>query len=231
MKAKYTTNMDIREYMADQGVGQRAVAAYIGVNAVSVCDMLKTEMTEAQKAEFIRYIDAVVAARNEDVTARNEDVTEEPEASEEPETQEVDEGVAASTKFQLGDRVKIPSKSLCIGIVCDIWQSLAQNKLMYAVETDGGNRGLYAEEQLEPAPLPIEYTFSAVIEDNVAVVCMIAHQGEKTWVHARGHAHILHDGAVGMAQAVSYASKRMFESLDKAQPSQIYFKNEGAAQR
>ena len=95
---------------------------------------------------------------------------------------------------------------------------------MYAVNTEDGRTGLYAEEQLEPAPIPIEYTFNATVENNVAVVCMIAKQGEKTWVHARGHAHILHDGAVGEAQAVSYAAKRMFESLDTKNENRIYFK-------
>jgi DNA-binding XRE family transcriptional regulator len=49
-------------------------------------------------------------------------------------------------------------------------------------------------------------------------------QGEKSWVYARGHAHILHNGEVGMAQAVSYAAKRMFESLDKQQENKIYAK-------
>ena len=144
------------------------------------------------------------------------------EETEEPEA----EDVSCSTKFQIGDRVKVPSKALVIGTVSDIWHSMAQKKLMYAVNTEDGRSCLYAEDQLEPAPLPIEYTFNTTVENNVAVVCMIAHQGDKTWVHARGHAHILHDGAVGMAQAVSYAGKRMFESLDTKQASRIYFKGD-----
>ena len=129
-----------------------------------------------------------------------------------------------STKFQIGDRVKIPSKSLIIGMVSDIWSSLAKRSAMYMVDFEGGGSGLYAENQLEPAPLPIDYSFEAHIDGNVAVVTMIATQGVKTWVCARGHAHIIHDGEVGMAQAVSYASKRMFESLDTKQENRIYFK-------
>ena len=83
---------------------------------------------------------------------------------------------------------------------------------------------MYSEDQLEPAPLPIDYSFETHIDGNVAVVTMIATQGEKTWVYARGHAHIIHDGEVGLAQAISYAARRMFETLDKKQPNQIYFK-------
>lgn len=98
---------------------------------------------------------------------------------------------------------------------------------MYAVENeDDGYYGMYAEDQLELAPIPIEYSFEARIDVNVAVVTMIAKQGNKTWVYARGHAHILHDGEVGMAQAVSYAARRMFESLDTKQKNPIYFKGE-----
>lgn len=230
---KYTANQDIRDYMADHGVSQRMLAAQMDTNIYKINTMLKKELSEKEKEDLIRQIDAIEEARHETMDAAEpaapEEVEEPAEAAapEEPEEEEESADESISTKFQIGDRVKIPSKSLCIGIVSDIWHSLAQDKLMYAVDVEGGGRGLYGEHQLEPAPLPIEYTFNATIEDNVAVVCMIAKQGDRTWVHARGHAHILHDGEVGMAQAVSYASKRMFESLDTAQGKQIYFKNKG----
>lgn len=97
---------------------------------------------------------------------------------------------------------------------------------MYAVNLENGSRGLYAENQLEPAPVPITYSWEAHIDGNVAVVTMNATQGEKTWVHSRGHAHILHDGEVGMAQAVSYAARRMFEALDTKNKDRIYVKEE-----
>jgi hypothetical protein len=83
---------------------------------------------------------------------------------------------------------------------------------------------MFAEDQLEPAPLPTDYSFEAHIDGNVAVVTMNAKQGNRTWICARGHAHIIHDGEVGLAQAVSYAARRMFETLDKKQEKQIYFK-------
>lgn len=213
-------NQDIRDYMADHGVTQYDLAAEVGTSQWTICKRMQTEFSQKEKEIYLNMIDAIVAERNK----KTDDVPVE-EVAHDGETIP-NEDTSISPKFQIGDRVKIPSKPLLIGIVSDIWHSLAQDKLMYAVESEGGNRGLYAEEQLELAPLPIEYTFNATVENNVAVVCMIAKQGEKTWVHARGHAHILHDGAVGMAQAVSYASKRMFESLDRKQDKQIYFKGE-----
>lgn len=222
MSNKYTANQDIRDYMMDHSVTQRMLAEHLGKYPYAINTMLKKELSQKEKEDLIRHIDAI-ASENQGI------VQDEPQAESEEtevETKETEEP-SVSPKFQIGDRVKIPAKNLTIGIVSDVWHSLLQNKLMYAVKTEGGSMGLYREEQLEPAPLPIEYTFSATIEDNVAVVCMIAHQGDKTWVHARGHAHILHDGDVGEAQAVSYAAKRMFESLDTKNRSPIYFKDGG----
>ena len=206
---KYTTNQDIRDYMADHGVGQRKLAEALGTSLVKINTMLKTELSDKEKADLIRRIDAIA----ED-TEYTEEVIDE--------TEEVEQ---TGPKFQIGDRVKIPAKANKVGIVSDIWSSMAKAMIMYAVENeDDGYCGMYAEDQLEPAPIPTTYTFDSVIDANVAVVTMTAHQGNRTWIYARGHAHILHDGEVGMAQAVSYAARRMFESLDRKQENKIYLK-------
>lgn len=212
MANKYTANQDIRDYMADHGVGQKALASQLGIAPSSVCVMLKKELSQKEKENLLNHIDACVKRPCE----TDGDPAETAEKKD----------VSASAKFQIGDRVKVPSKENKIGTVSDIWHSLSQDKLMYAVDIEGGIRGLYAEVQLEPAPIPIDYSWEAHIDGNVAVVTMIATQGDKTWIYARGHAHIIHDGEVGMAQAVSYAARRMFESLD--QDSKIYVKNGGS---
>lgn len=203
-------NQDLRDYMADHGVSQAMLAAEVGMSQQKLSYCMKKEMSPKDKEFYLKAVDSIVADRNEESLS--------------DETQETDV-VSCSTKFQIGDRVKIPAKQDVIGVVSDIWSSLAQDRTMYEVSLDiNGTKGLYAEDQLEPAPLPISYTWEAHIEDNVAVVAMIATQGEKTWVYSRGHAHILHDGEVGMAQAISYAARRMFEKLDTKQENKIYFK-------
>ena len=225
-------NQDIRDYMADHGVTQRELATEVGVSQFFICKKLQTEMTQQEKEQYLNMIDAIVADRAESPSEAvvDEDPVEEsaPEETEEVEEEieeEEEEETYADTKFQVGDRVIIPSKNNKVGIVSDIWSSQVKSIVMYAVENqDDGYCGMYSEHQLELEPLPIEYTFETVIDGNVAVVAMNATQGDKTWVYARGHAHILHDGPVGMAQAISYASKRMFESLDKKQTNKIYFK-------
>lgn len=208
--SKYTANQDIRDYMADHGVTQKMLAEELGVSIWTVCTKLKTELCQKDKEVYLNIIDSLAES------TPHEEVTEEPE--------EVDD---TCTKFRLGDRVKIPSKQNVIAVVADIWCSMAQNKPIYEVTYESnGTKGMYAEDQLELAPIPTEYSWDAHIEGNVAVVVMNATQGEKTWVYARGHAHILHDGEVGMAQAISFAAKRMFESLDSKQVNKIYVRGE-----
>ena len=212
-------NQDIRDYMADHCVTQKDLATEVGVNQGDISKKLKTELSQKDKEVFLNLIDAIAQRRDEALAC------DEPMEETDFVAEEESEDVSCTTKFQIGDRVKIPSKANKIGTVTDIWSSLAKAVLMYTVENDDdGYFGMYAEDQLEPAPLPISYSFGAQIDGNVAVVTMNATQGEKSWVFARGHAHILHDGEVGMAQAISFAAKRMFESLDKKQEQQIYFK-------
>lgn len=216
---KYSANQDIRVYMADHCVTQKMLAGAFGVSQYTISKKLQTELPQEDKVVYLNLIDAIASRENQKIA--EEMLRDEPEASEEV----AEDDVASATKFQIGDRVKIPSKAETIGIVTDIWSSLAQGKTMYEVAYESnGCKGLYAEAQLEPAPIPIEYSWEAHLEGNVAVVVMNATQGEKTWVYARGHAHILHDGEVGMAQAISFAARRMFEALDKQQENKIYFK-------
>lgn len=196
--------------MADHRVSQRDLSKEFGVAVSTLNRTLATELSQRDKERYLNLIDSIAAERNP------AEPVEEPMA---------EDDVTCTTKFQIGDRVKIPAKAETIGIVTDIWASMAQNRTMYEVAYESnGTKGLYAENQLELAPIPTEYTFETKISGNVAIVAMFAKQGEKEWVYARGHAHILHDGEVGMAQAISYAAKRMFESLDSKQETKIYAK-------
>ncbi len=209
-------NQDIRDYMEDHGVTQKMLAAEVGVSLYHINRKLQTELSTNDKDVYLNLIDAIASKQIEEEQPVSEDACTE-------ETEQTTD-VPCSTAFQIGDRVKIPSKDNKVATVSDIWHSIAKDSFMYAVEDENGHSGLYAEAQLEPAPLPIDYSFDAHIDGNVAVVTMTATQGEKSWIYARGHAHILHDGEVGLAQAVSYAARRMFETLDKKQDKQIYFK-------
>lgn len=127
-------------------------------------------------------------------------------------------------KFKIGDCVK--SLITQNGKVTDIMYSSIKDEFSYEVfDIDSGDiTEIAKEDELKLLEAPTSYGFDVNVSGNVAVVTMTATQGLKTHVCARGHAHILHDGDVGIAQAVSYAAKRMFESLDTKQENAIYFK-------
>lgn len=135
-KTKYSANQDIRQYMEDHGVTQRMLAAHLDKSQWAINTMLKTELPQKEKEDLIRHIDAIASdnqgSSQEEPEAESEEIAEESEEAE-------DESV--TTKFQIGDRVKIPAKNLTIGIVCDIWHSLVQDKMMYAVDIEGGEPG------------------------------------------------------------------------------------------
>lgn len=220
-------NQDLWDYMADHGVTQGMLAAEVGVPQWKMSGIMKRELSQADKEMYLNMVDAISNERNENFA--EEVLSEEPEDLDEVfEEASEEEDEHPDAKFQIGDRVKYPSATTKIGVVADIWQSFASQTRMYTVRDEGdGHCAMYSETQLEPAPLPIEYSFEAHIDGNVAVSTMTATQGEKSWVYARGHAHIIHNGPVGLAQAVSYASRRMFESLDAKQPNKIYLKQGG----
>lgn len=218
----YTANQDIRDYMADHGVSQEALAAVLGVSRCTINKKLQVELSQSDKEAYLNLIDTL--ASKHPYEEQPSEVLE-PAIDEEEECIEEENVVPSDAKFQIGDRVKYPHSTVKIGIVADIWQSTASQMRMYTVrDEDDGHCAMFAETQLEPAPLPTEYRFEALIDGNVAVATMTAVQGEKEWIYARGHAHIIHDGPVGLAQAISYASRRMFESLDKKQNNKIYLK-------
>lgn len=224
-------NQDIRDYMADHGVTQKMLANAMGTSQYTISKHLSKELSQIEKEEWLNTIDAIAQRRDESFAY--EEPVDEPSTIEEEENEDVTEDIqeeeteeeSNGTKFQIGYRVIIPSKANKVGIVSDIWSSLAKNTVMYSVENaSDGYCGMYSEHQIKPEPLPIDFTFESCIDGNVAVATMIATQGDKTWIYARGHAHIIHDGPVGLAQAISYAGRRMFETLDRKQDKAIYFK-------
>ena len=127
-------------------------------------------------------------------------------------------------KFKIGDQVKLVSCNGSVGKIVDVLHSNRFKSFMYEVATEF-SQDLYTESDLEPAPIVKVYSFEAVVDAGAAIVTMfdVTDENAKTVV-SRGHAHILHDGEVGMAQAVSFAARRMFEAMDRKGEDRIYFK-------
>jgi transcriptional regulator with XRE-family HTH domain len=56
-------NQDIRDYMADHGVSQRDLAGQFGVAVSTICNKLKTEMSEKDKEEYLNLVDAIASKK------------------------------------------------------------------------------------------------------------------------------------------------------------------------
>lgn len=69
----YTANQDIRDYMADHSVGQRALAARLGKSNFFVNQMLKKELTQKEKDDLLNHIDAI-ASENKGKTQEEPEV-------------------------------------------------------------------------------------------------------------------------------------------------------------
>jgi hypothetical protein len=111
--------------------------------------------------------------------------------------------------FNIGDHVSVCGTDVC-GSVTDKMYSEARAIYMYVIKPDDGGRSIMREEdELEPFHCSeVEYQIEPVISESVVVVNFYEVTDDSKTLVARGHAHILHDGALGIVQATSYATRR-----------------------
>ena len=83
------------------------------------------------------------------------------------------------------------------------------------------------EDDLEPSRKKSEYTVETEIADNVVIGIIYEVIDGKKFEVCRGHGHIIHEGAEGIAQACSYAYKKAFAEIDTG----IYYKQNRGERR
>ena len=104
------------------------------------------------------------------------------------------------------------------GTVMDKLYSGANNCFVYTVQFDEFAEISKKHWRAELLDLYVEkqttYRLDIEVADNVVIAIFSeeSEDGEKTEI-ARGHGHIIHEGTVGIAQALSYASKKIYEKL------------------
>ena len=115
-------------------------------------------------------------------------------------------------------------KAKCCGLkgeIVDIMYSTAYEKYIYRIHFDGQeerSRADFTEEALEilqedEASYHFETDFA---EDNVIIVIMYEdHEDGSSSEVARGHGHIIHEGALGIAQATSYAMYKLYKRMEE----------------
>ena len=136
-------------------------------------------------------------------------------------------------EFYIGDRVKvkeyvdIPEQyrtqavaRLCgnVGTVTDRLWSEGNNGYVYRVHLDGYARPsnkMWSQEHLDKYVEPsVEYKYEFDVADNVVVAILYEMTEDSKTEIARGHGHIIHEGALGIAQASSYALKKIYYKLN-----------------
>ena len=119
-------------------------------------------------------------------------------------------------KFKIGDRVK----SLLdqeFDTITDIMFSYRDKENLYVVESEAhiGAVCTVTAKHLEPAPKPRDFSMDIKIDiaRNIVIATLYEDYDTIKKPLRRGHGHIIHDGELGIAQAASYACRRLYESL------------------
>lgn len=114
-------------------------------------------------------------------------------------------------------------KCKCCGLkgeIVDIMYSTAYEKYIYRIRFDDQeerSRADFTEEALEllvedDVTYHIEIDYA---ENNVVIVIMYEDTEESSKEISRGHGHIIHEGALGIAQATSYAMYRLYKRMEE----------------
>lgn len=117
-------------------------------------------------------------------------------------------------EFNIGDRVYALQHKQS-GIVEDKLYSNKSDDYMYIVKFDGGKecyRPLYANELVFEQGT-YRYEVKPAGKD-VVVAILYETVGDVEREIGRGHGHIMHQGAIGFAQAASYAMKKVYVNMN-----------------
>ena len=114
--------------------------------------------------------------------------------------------------FEIGDKV-IVKKTKKVGKISDKMFSEARNECLYHVEDERGAWSIFAQES-ELLQMQAEFTIKTEIAGNVVIVIIYEVKNGVPHEVSRGHGHIIHAGAAGIAQACSYASKQALIQID-----------------
>lgn len=135
-------------------------------------------------------------------------------------------------EFKIGDRVQVReyaniveshrSKAIArmhgkVGTVTDKLYNETHGDFVYRVKFDEydkvSNKLWVACELYILVEIPPEYKFEFDYLDNVVVAVLYEVIGDTKTEIERGHGHIIHEGALGIAQAGSYALKKLYEKM------------------
>ena len=127
--------------------------------------------------------------------------------------------------YTIGDRVKVKLLNKP-ATVTDALYSDSKDKYMYLVRMDDSSHDYVramSEEDLEPLTSEKDYRWEVFRDGNVITAVMYEVYGDQEREIDRKHGKINYDGEIGVAQAASYAMKRIYIDMNGGQ----YIQSEG----
>ena len=120
----------------------------------------------------------------------------------------------SEAKFKIGDRVYAKNYQGIEGTVADSMNSVITG-WNYIVEDDNGVEFHFREEALGLIPPKKDYSMDIKIDiaNNVVIATLYESDGQMTLPIKKGHGHLIHEGALGIAQAARYACMRLYKSM------------------
>lgn len=119
-------------------------------------------------------------------------------------------------EIKIGDMVVIKGSGER-GKVADLFRSddaKSGCSLLFNVDMENGDFEFYYADEVELYQLKKEYSVSVDVLDNVVVATIYEVDENGTREVAKGHGHTIHLGLLGVAQALSYASRRILMDVD-----------------
>lgn len=119
-------------------------------------------------------------------------------------------------EFNIGDRVLCPKHNKT-GVIEDKLYSKKQDDWMYTVQFDDSGVPFckpFQADELVSVTEEKTYRYEVYQADNAMVAVMYEIDGDTEREIHRGHGHIMHDGLIGIAQAASYAMKKIYIGMN-----------------
>lgn len=112
-----------------------------------------------------------------------------------------------------------PKKSQLCGKIVEIFDRIYSDKydcFIYRVkEPDAAKPSTseFTEDLLEPVDMSVQYSCEVDDGGNVIIATIYEERNGERKQIAKGHGHVIHEGALGFTQALSYALKRAYQRL------------------
>lgn len=105
------------------------------------------------------------------------------------------------------------------GTIVDKMYSEAESRFLYRIRIEGENftrAAFYSEDDIEIniGEIEAEYSVETEFLDNVVIAIVYKTVNGEKQEFVRGHGHIIHEGDVGVLQALSYALKKAYEKFN-----------------